>query len=227
MEQHPPDQNKNEGLFPKNQIYTIVGVIIVLAAIIFFVTRGGENQKDKNQANNDQNHEQVAGENNTNQDQNESGSPASDKVSGSGNITAAGTLQNSDDPSKGNLMVDSNHGKIYISTRRNFDTLIGKEVTLEAEGSLSKFTFLGFANTNLDVGGAPDEDEAPQAVETNVTFRGKLDKSTSSRGNYTITQGSTVVYFQTARDYSDWVGSDVTLKASGTLNSFTNGRLTK
>lgn len=230
MEQNPTDQNKNEGWFPKNQIYTIVGVIIVLAAIIFFVTRGGENQNNDNQAN-DQQDEQVAGDNNTNQDNDEdqdSGTPTSDdSVSGSGDVTATGTLRASDNPARGNLMIDSNRGKIYISTKRDFSSLIGSQVTLQAEGTLNQFRFLGFANTGADVGGAPDQDQAPTTPANSVTFRGKLDKSSSVKGNYTITSGNTVVYFKTVRDYSAWVGSDVTLHASGTLNSFTNGRLVK
>lgn len=231
MEQNSQNQNKNEGLFQKNQIFIAVGVVIVLAAIIFFTTRG-ENKETADNSDDDQDTEQVSGDN-VSDDQNSNSGSRSDANSSSlgqvsGNINATGTLKTSDDLVKGNLMVISNRGKLYIATNRDFSSLVNQEVSLNAEGTLDKFTFLGL-NTAADMGGAPDSDQTPTApANSDVIFAGKLQVSdNNAKGNYVIVSGTTTVYLKTAHDYSDWTGSDVILTATGTLENFTQAKLAK
>jgi hypothetical protein len=232
-------QNKNENFFQKYQNWVLAG-LVVLAIIVFFIIRGqvshNNDQNNDNRGMEEQNQGQNSGDGqnsptptpNPTADQTPNPVPAN---STAGNVSAVGTLKASDNASRGNLMVESSKGKIYVSTKRDYSAWIGKTVTLDAAGTLDSFKFLGFleakvagastSDNGADMGGAPEAD-------TNVKFSGKLQTSpNASRGNYTIVSGNTVVYFKTVRDYSAWVGSDVTLSAQGSLNSFTHAVLMK
>jgi hypothetical protein len=125
-------------------------------------------------------------------------------------------------------MIQSDQGKIYIATKRDFSSLLGTNVTLEASGTINDFVFLGFAeSSDSDKGG--ERDQTPPATKTdNVSFSGQLQTSdNTANGNYQIVSGTTKVYLQTVHDYSAWIGADVDLSATGTLQSFTDATLTK
>ncbi len=57
----------------------------------------------------------------------------------SGQNSWTGTLANSDNQSKGNLMLVMPEGTIYIHTERDFSSLIGKTVNVSYEGSRQNF----------------------------------------------------------------------------------------
>lgn len=149
-----------------------------------------------------------------------------------GDVSVPGRLKVSDNTSKGNYMVESSQGKIYVSTKRDFTPWVDKDVTLQANGNINQFTFLGFKEATTpgtvaanpqpapsptpDLGGAPDSEN-----RGNVSFSGKLDTSdNTAKGNYVVMSGQNKVYIQTARDYSAWVGKDVNAKANGSINQF-------
>jgi len=56
--------------------------------------------------------------------------------------TIEGILWPSDNESRGNLMLISNQTTIYIKTARNFQNLIGKEVTASIKGNPENFELL-------------------------------------------------------------------------------------
>lgn len=253
MEQNP-SQNQNEGFFRKNQNYIIAAVIVVLAIILFATSRGDDSANQDGQ--NDQNQEQTEGGQNNengeeNQDEEQSDEQASedgdameehDAMEGEGNVSARGTLRASDDATKGNLMLESDQGKIYVQTSRDFRGFIGKEVTLQAEGALDSFTFLGFKEGVADGGAMEDKggdnetddkviEEKPETGDTDggeISLSGRLENSDNAeRGNYVINSGEGKIYLKTVRDYAAWVGSDVMLTATGTIDNFSGAVLTK
>lgn len=236
MEQN---QSQSEGFWQKNRNYLIAAAIVVLA-IVYFASSGNnttdeadndqqtqEQAMQENEGNTDNEGEQNQEESAPNQNQNQNGSQgASPDTETVGNVTAVGTLMQSDNPARGNLVLDSNRGKIYIATARDFTQFLGKQVTLEAQGTLNSFTFLGF--TEGGVGSAPvDEDAKGGDGEAGmVVVTGKLETSDSeSRGNYVIYSNQGKIYLKTVRDYTAWVGSNVELTAVGTIHSFTGARL--
>jgi hypothetical protein len=232
MDQNP--EGKNQNFFRKYQTSLILGVILVLV-VIYFATR--PQAADNDNADN-QNQEQTNNGSNSNENSNGSQNPTpppaptptGSTTTDAGNVSAVGTLKASDNATRGNLMVESDKGKIYIRTSRDQSALLGKQVTLQAQGTLNSFTFLGFKEGRV----AGSETDTPPAVgggdtvPANVKVSGKLMASdNTARGNYLIDSASGKIYLKSVRDYSAWVGSDVNLQASGTLQSFTNAVLTK
>lgn len=230
-------QNKITDFLQKNKNYVIAGIVVVLA-IVYFSTRGsnGQSQEEtstpppppsQSQQNPPPGGPPPAQGNNApaSQGGNSGQNAEADGQTTTGNVTATGKLMASDNAAKGNLMVQSNRGKIYISTKRDFSGMIGKDVTLNAEGTIDSFKFLGFS----EAAQKPAEATPPTAsTEGMVHFTGTLGKSdNSAKGNYVITSGTQKVYLQSKRDYSAWEGQQVHLKASGTIQSFTNASLTK
>jgi hypothetical protein len=223
MEQNSGSQNADTGFFQQNMVPIIVVVLIAVLAIIYFVSRGNDSADERG---NEQT-EQTGGDNQNGQNQNQNGAeptPTPATQGQAGNVNVQGTLRQSDSPARGNLMVESSQGNIYIQTGRDFSNLVGQQVTLNAQGSLRSFTFLGFngstvASANTDGEGA--------STDRNVSFTGTLQVSNGQAGNYAITSGNTVVHLQSAHDYSAWAGSRVTLHASGSLDSFENAVLVK
>lgn len=228
-------ENNGEGFFRRNQTYLIVGLVVLIAVILIAAQRRGDN----NQSNEDsQNQEQTQNQNNQNSDsQNQNPTPENQNAgsgnnagSGSQNVSASGTLSVSDNLSRGNYMVQSNRGKVYVQTKRDYANLVGKTVALSATGTINSFTFLGFnesAGTVAGVdttarGGAGDE------ASGNVNFSGKLSASDNQTfGNYMITSNAAKVYLKSVRDYTALIGSTVNLNALGSLKSFTNAKISK
>jgi hypothetical protein len=225
------DSENKEGFFAQYQIPIIVAVILLVAIIGFAVNRGQNSDQNQNDQNNGQaSNPQPSPAPAPTPSETPSPTPTPGSANGSntdGNITAKGVLRTSDNATRGNLMVESASGKIYIATVRDFSSLVGKEVTLNAQGSLNNFAFLGFNEAvaeGPDVGGSNEGQQPP----TDVSFTGTLKVSDNlTRGNYLIQSGNTKVYLKTVRDYSALVDSEVVLTASGTLNSFTNARVVK
>ncbi len=223
-------QDKNESVFNKYTNWVIGGLLVVAVVVYFIVSsQNGTNPEDGN--NEDENGEQTQNETSPTPTPTPGttptpGSGSDDDGEAVGNVSATGTLLASDNAARGNLMVDSDKGKIYIATQRDFSSLIGKKVTLQADGSLNSFKFLGFAEaiaptTGSDVGGAPDAD-------SEVHVNGNLRVSdNSAKGNYVIVSDVGNIYLKTVHDYSAWVGYDVHLKAFGSINSFTGAIVTK
>lgn len=221
-------QNKTIEFLQNNPIYVIVGLLAVLTVFYFIATSGdnGSSPVVRDEAT-----EENSGQNQPTENQPETAengdeqteTPSGNQTQTNGNVTATGTLRESDNAARGNLMVESANGNIYVSTSRDFSSLVGSQVILNAEGSLNSFVFLGFndskvAGTDTTTGG---ENEA-----AHVAFSGNLRTSDNSeKGNYVVSSGNSHVYLQTVRDYSAWVGQDVVLHAQGSLNSFTQAYL--
>jgi hypothetical protein len=224
----------DQEFWQKNRGFIIAG-IIVLAAIIIFAVRNqstDDNQETKNEQTSSEEAQQgenmeKEGEENKNSDtamtaENKTTTSASEA---SGNVTATGTLKASDNMTKGNLMVASDKGTIYIRTGRDYTSLQEKKVTLMAEGTLQSFTLLGLKEAGAET--TPTKDTSND-TKGEVNISGKLEKSDNmSKGNYVVASASGKIYLQTARDYSAWVGSEVTLMAKGSLQSFTHATLSK
>ena len=220
MEQNPT-QNQNEGFLQKYKNYLLIGGVIAVIVIVSIVAKTS-NPEEQNE---DQNQEQIDGENtDTIQEGDNNQITTPNDTVPTGNVSAKGRLLVSDNAARGNLMMDSDQGKIYISTRRDFSDWIGKEATLLADGTINSFTFIDFQETMGDssaIGGPADE---PRAVRVS----GKLERSDDqTMGNYLIISGATNIYLKSQWDYSAWIGSNVDLTAVGTIESFTGARLSR
>jgi hypothetical protein len=232
MAQESGSQNQNSGgvggFFQKNQIWLIVAAIVILAGGYYLVTRnddqGTTNTGDQGQQSDGQTQPGNT-DSNTNQNGNTNGAQTGDQGQNSGNVTATGTLRASDNAARGNLMIEGSSGKIYVATKRDFSSLLDKPVTLQAEGTLNSFKFLGFAESNVS---APAPDQGGTNEGSDVAVTGTLRASDNlDRGNYLVDSASGKIYLQTARDYSAWLNQQVELNASGTLDSFTGASLIK
>lgn len=199
-----------------------VGIIAVII-IGFFVFRGDDKPADEIAE--DESSEQTENEN-TNQNPAETMLPEPPPTVSTENVTVSGILRSSDRRASGNLMVVEDSGrKIYIATARDFSALLGKEVTLDARGTIDSFVFLGFGDTQGSVAGT---DTAVSGETSTVTISGRLSESDNlARGNYQIASESGKIYLKSRHSYAALVGSEVELTAKGTLESFTGAKLSK
>jgi hypothetical protein len=55
-------------------------------------------------------------------------------------LSRTGTLLATDNPDRGNYMLKTDNSVFYIRTSRDFMALIGKKVTMTANGTIEKFT---------------------------------------------------------------------------------------
>lgn len=240
---------KGQSFVQQNRNPLIIAAIVIILLVIYFATRGNTETGQQNQNSNQEMSDQL----NSNSEGNQGNKPAegaamtdsskpTPTASGeamTGNLTVTGKLTPTDNPTKGNYMVQSDKGVVYVNTKRDFSSLVGQSVTLTADGTMTAFTLMDIKAAG-DVKGATDSTAKGGDTETTpapamkpeemgeVKFSGKLDKSNdTSKGNYTITSGKTVVYLQSSRDYSAWVGSDVDLTAKGTIKDFSGATLAK
>ncbi|OGE79918.1 MAG: hypothetical protein A2660_00490 [Candidatus Doudnabacteria bacterium RIFCSPHIGHO2_01_FULL_45_18] len=224
------DQSANPGFLRKYQGSLIIAAIVVVAIVIFVANRnGGPENQNENEQTNEQTDNTDQNEDQDNLRQN--GSTDNDgSAQSTGNVTAKGILMSSDDPIRGNLMLTSEASKIYIATVRDFSVLLQKQVTLQAEGDINNFKFLGFAEGQGLVSGTDTQavgggDTLPVA---DVRFEGTFRTSDNvDRGNYMIVSGSTKVWLISVRDYSPLLGMEAVLTATGTIDSFTNATVVK
>lgn len=72
----------------------------------------------------------------TEENQNTSNNPVPQKPSGN---FWEGTLEKSNNQTKGNLMLNTGKGLIYINTSRDYSDLLGKQVRVNYEGNLENF----------------------------------------------------------------------------------------
>ncbi len=158
----------------------------------------------------------------------------------SSKVNITGTLKASDNQDKGNLMLSTSSGPVYVHTSRDFSSLMGTDVTLTGTGSNTAFTLDNIASKDAttamtdttakggEVEGVMTDKKEDSMMQGNVHFSGKLEQSDlDAKGNYMITSGSTKLYLATSKDYSGWIGGDVNLTAEGTLTSFGKAMLEK
>lgn len=232
-------QNSNESFVSKNRTPITVAVIIIILLGIYLASRGNNVQEGQGDQNNDQKTEQTEQKNNSESkdgQKQEAQKPQTetkpaDSTAASDSLIATGTLQPSDNAAKGNVVIQSNRGKIYLRTNRDYTKLYGKTVTMSAKGSITGFTDAiiteGTTPATGSVKGATTPTQ-PSTEANTVTFSGTLAKSDdNAKGNYVITSGKTRVYLQTSKDYTAWTGNTVTLSAKGTLANFTSAKLSK
>lgn len=220
-------QNQNRGLLQKYKNYLLGAGVIVVIVIVAIAAKTPNRQ----QQNEDQNQEQINGETediNTREQSNQNQTQTLNTPQ-TGNVSARGRLVLSDNPGRGNLMIKSDQGKIYISTRRDFRDWLEKEVTLVAAGTLHAFTFLGFEETMGTVaGGDGSAIGGPVEEPGTVQLTGRLEQSDDQiKGKYLIVSGTDKIYLKSQRDYSAWLGSEVDLTGNGTVRSFVEARLSK
>lgn len=243
---------KGQSFVQQNRNPLIIAAIVIILLVIYFATRGNTETGQQDQNSN----QEMSQNSNTSSEGDQGNKPAegsamkdtskpatpTSATSGeamTGNLTVTGKLSATDNTSKGNYMVASDKGMVYVNTQRDFSSLVGQNVTLTADGTMTAFTLMDIKATG-DVKGATDTTAKGGDTETapapatkpeemgEVKFSGKLDKSTDpAKGTYTITSGKTVVYLQSSRDYYAWVGSDVDLTAKGTIKDFSGATLAK
>ncbi|HEX5430247.1 MAG TPA: hypothetical protein VFX17_04190 [Patescibacteria group bacterium] len=227
MEQNSASPGK---WYASRRTWTTVVVVVIVAAIVYFgfIKPNGSNPQNSNTQTEqgDQNQTNVSGDNQASDNTNSSGTQTQNTTNATtGNVAASGTLMVSDNPARGNLMVASPSGNIYIATKRDFGSLVGKQVNLSASGTLNQFTFLDLADASL---GAVDTMARGGVAEGGqVQFTGVLKRSDNARGNYVLVSGATSVYLRTVHNYDSWLDSTVHLQATGSLQSFTQAFLTK
>jgi hypothetical protein len=228
MEQNAQDKNQN--FFSKYQNWLIVIGIIIIVAIVFFATKKKTNNNDQTSSQNQQqSSDTVSGSNSQTNTPNPT--PASNTQTNQtvSSLTIRGTLTTSDNLSRGNLLLNSTQGKIYIRTVRDYSAWMQKQVTLQAQGTINSFTFLGFAEAQ--VAQTPTDNTAMGGGDiglSTISVSGQLNSSdNSAKGNYMINSTQGKIYLQTVHDYSSWVGTNVSLSAQGSIQSFTNATLTQ
>lgn len=102
----------------------VVIVILVVAGIMIF----NKNDQDEEQA---KFHENINSEE----------QKPNDTVKGN---VLEGTLKTSNDPARGNLMLEllNSDQVIYLRTSRDFSSLIGKDVAVTIDGTMEKFSLI-------------------------------------------------------------------------------------
>src|SRR3989344_7157122 len=219
---------QNQGFWQKYWYYLLVVAVVVLVIVLIAAQRGPDEEGAQEEQTNTQNSDTDAPENQNQDGAVNGGQTGANGGTVTGNVSARGTLRTSDDAAKGNLVIESDQGRIYIQTARDFSAHLDKDVTLNAEGALQSFVFLGLAETGVtpadsNATGGPAPEEQGEVRES-----GRLEASDdAARGNYQIITADTKIYLQSVRDYSAWIGTDVELSASGTIESFINAKLTR
>ncbi len=109
----------------KNMQYIGLAIVLVLiiAAIVYYRHKGTKTQAEPQSSDAAQSEQAAA-----------AAQPAS-----AGGSYWEGTLQLSNNPNKGNLMLTTATSTIYISTSRDFSDLIGKQVKITYQGTTSSF----------------------------------------------------------------------------------------
>lgn len=227
----------------QNRNFLIGGLVVLLVIGYFLIQRQkdanpqtAEDQTSSENTNTNGGQSEIDNSQNTNSTStsNET-NPAPSSSAPSGNVSATGTLRPSDKPALGNLMLDSNRGKIYVRTNRDFSSLVGKQTSLDANGTINSFVFLGFgtgSSTGTIAGATKPTDTAAvgggDTLPAGVRVSGTLVSSDNkSKGDFVINSGSGKIYLKSQHDYAALVGSDVELSANGTINNFTGAVLNK
>lgn len=234
---------------PQNKNALIIAGTLLVLIGIYFATRGNtqtgvqnptstENSStESTTSTTEENKGEIAGENtdtpkDTTPDAMSKDTPKNITTPKTGNFSVSGTLRTSNDQAKGNLMLETASGNVYVQTMRDFSSLMNTEVTLNGNGNVVAFTLDNIVGKNTTTAmtdtTAKGGDTDSALTSGNVKFTGKLDKSdNSAKGNYTVTGSKTKVYLVSSQDYSAWIGSEVNLTAEGTLENFTGAVITK
>ena len=234
MYMQPNSQKSSGGFFQDNKNALIVAAIVVIIIAVYFATRDTAKVGVQDQKENTETSESMeADADKMADDAKMEGSdtakqpkPKSDTTSQTGDaVTFTGTLMASTNPAKGNYVVDSNRGMVYIQSSRDMSALVGKAVKGSATGSITNFSNVMLTPVDAapdamqDKGGSAEMPDMTAKPE--VTFSGILQESADkSKGTYSITSGNTVVYVMTSKNHADHVGKEVTLTAKGTLQAF-------
>jgi len=125
----------------KNILGVVIAVVVIIAAIVWF-NNSGEPEEAQETGNNTQQQPSNNSNQSGNVDQNQDNENETDEEES--DFTLEGTLQNSNDKNRGNLMLlltDSDR-VVYFTTARDFSKLVGEEVVLTIDGTLDSFTLL-------------------------------------------------------------------------------------
>ena len=112
------------------QMYSGVALVVVLALAVWFV----------NSKKTDQGQPPASTEQESNQPQNPKTQGSQDDQNQMGSWQ--GTLKQSNDTSKGNLMLITDNGVVYIHSSRDFSSLIGKTVKVSYSGFWTNFKLI-------------------------------------------------------------------------------------
>jgi hypothetical protein len=115
--------------------WIIIGVIVAIV-VLFFIFRKNNDEKMEYGSNDNKSTEQSTQTKSTDTKTSTSG----EKME-TGEFTIEGTLQVSDNPSKGNIKIVGTDKTTYLLTKQDYSSLYGKQVVLKAYGTSTKFTF--------------------------------------------------------------------------------------
>ena len=131
----------------KNQKIAIAVIVVIALIAAWQLGKKPATQSDENQ--NQTYNEQTSGENaepTMAGDENSSAPKPTGSMTGgqSGQAMAGntweGTLKQSDNAAKGNLMISVDGHMVYIRTSRDYSGLVGKNVTVTYQGTMDNFT---------------------------------------------------------------------------------------
>jgi polysaccharide deacetylase 2 family uncharacterized protein YibQ len=119
------NQNQNQNGNSSGWIWIAVIAIVVVITLIAVIKNDSEDE--------------VLPNNNATQDDQKSGDQMNDDTDLQTLENFIGTLQSSDNPAIGNLMLVQEDRNVYLFTSRDYSELLGQEVELKVEGSLERF----------------------------------------------------------------------------------------
>lgn len=106
----------------------IVGIVVIVILVVAGIMIFNKNDNDSS--------ETKSPENNSSEEQ-----KPNDIVKGN---VLEGSLKASNDPARGNLMLEllNSDQIIYLRTSRDFSSLVGKDVAVTIEGTMEKFSLI-------------------------------------------------------------------------------------
>ena len=122
--------NKNT-LNKNNRAVVILLVIILLIGLGYYTN----NNRQANQT-------KQGDSNSPSSQQNKAITNNEDATSQGGILTRMGTFMRTDNPNKGNFIIQTATSNFYIFTSRDYSSLLGKQVELTANGTTENFTLV-------------------------------------------------------------------------------------
>lgn len=131
----------NKEFFQKNRGLLIAGVIIIIL-IIISATRSSDNNTNSPVEQGQEQMQEQDGTSMLNEGETKNDNTSTSNSSTNGQLVREGTLLVSDDSKQGNYMVRTSNSIFYIKTSRDFSSLVNKEVTMTAKGTVEMFSLV-------------------------------------------------------------------------------------
>lgn len=134
-------EHMNKEFFQKNRGLLIAGVIIIIL-IIISATRSSDNNTNSPVEQGQEQMQEQDGTSMLNEGETKNDNTSTSNSSTNGQLVREGTLLVSDDSKQGNYMVRTSNSIFYIRTSRDFSSLVNKEVTMTAKGTVEMFSLV-------------------------------------------------------------------------------------